>query len=227
MRLVLLPGMDGTGKLFGPLLRSLPAFSSAEVISYTDGITTYESVAEYLRSSGVDNEPFVIVAESFSVPAAIAWAAEAPPLLRGLVLCSGFARSPIRGIFRPMCRWLSGLLRRFTSRFAIRAFLLGGAPKSDVDGVMRALDSVDPATISARLQAILACDLRSELRQLRVPILFLDPARDRLISHSSFLEMKRIQPSAVCRTIDGPHLLLQTKPAECAKAIAKFIEQLA
>jgi hypothetical protein len=52
-----------------------------------------------------DSEPFVLLAESFSTPVAIRVAAENPTNLKGLILCAGFATSPVSGLPR-MLGWL-------------------------------------------------------------------------------------------------------------------------
>jgi pimeloyl-[acyl-carrier protein] methyl ester esterase len=58
-----------------------------------------------VRASCPVSEPFVILAESFSSSPAIQYAATNPTNLKGLVLCSGFAASPIKGILRYIA-WL-------------------------------------------------------------------------------------------------------------------------
>lgn len=77
MRLVLLPGLDGTGRLFQPLLAHLPSTIDPLVISYSNLAGTYAEMLPAARKELPPDRPFVLLAESFSGPAAIALAANA------------------------------------------------------------------------------------------------------------------------------------------------------
>src|SRR5258706_2862593 len=89
---LLLPGMDGTGRLFTPLGRALGPRFETRVIAYPrDRVLTYGELGAQIA---LPRGPFVLVAESFSGPIAIALAASRPPGLVGLVLAASFARSP-------------------------------------------------------------------------------------------------------------------------------------
>src|SRR6185369_2945536 len=94
-RLVLLPGMDGTGILFEPLLEILPPELEAQVVSYpTHKPCGYEELAGLVAAALPKDGPFIILGESFSGPLAIMAAHAQPPGLKGIVLCASFARSP-------------------------------------------------------------------------------------------------------------------------------------
>ena len=94
-KLILLPGMDGTGELFGPFLNALRNRFNAQVIRYpTDLALGYQELSTFVRNALPVDEPYVFLAESFSGPIAIAIAAEAPPSSRGSILCCTFARNP-------------------------------------------------------------------------------------------------------------------------------------
>ena len=50
MRLVMLPGLDGTGLLFKPLIGCLPERFTVDVISYpTDHVLAYDELVEFVR----------------------------------------------------------------------------------------------------------------------------------------------------------------------------------
>ena len=64
--------MDGTGELFGPLIQSMPESVTAEVLSYPqDPSADYETLTEFVLAHLPKDEPFVLVAESFSGPLAV------------------------------------------------------------------------------------------------------------------------------------------------------------
>jgi pimeloyl-[acyl-carrier protein] methyl ester esterase len=97
-RLVLLPGLDGTGELFAGFLRVLPTSLDTTVVSYPTNIfLPYSELLQLVRDAVPKAEPFVLLAESFSTPLALKYAATSPPNLAAVVICAGFARSPIMG----------------------------------------------------------------------------------------------------------------------------------
>lgn len=66
------------------------------------------------------------------------------------------------------------------------------------------------------------------MRQLRLPVLCLTARNDRLVSRSveRDLEVMGYAGQMTVHRFDAPHMLLQTRPAECAQAIASFTRYL-
>ena len=98
-RLVLLPGLDGTGQLFAEFLAALPDSFTATVVSYpTNKLFPYSELRTFVSAAVPKTEPFVLLAESFSTPLAVEFAASNPPNLTALVICAGF-------VFKPIAAW--------------------------------------------------------------------------------------------------------------------------
>jgi pimeloyl-[acyl-carrier protein] methyl ester esterase len=228
-RLVLLPGMDGTGLLFDDFVKALPSsFSATEVRYPSDSILPYSDLMTFLQSAAPAVEPFVLVAESFSTPLAVQYAAMNPPNLKGLVICAGFVSSPAKGWRRFIVSVMAPVLFRLPfPDFAIRFFLVGPNAATLLIAALRAaISSVRPEVLSGRLRDVLACDARAELAQVAVPILYFQGERDRLVHALCLDEMRRIKPEIAVIAIVGPHLILQREPERAADAIAKFMTQL-
>lgn len=101
MQLLLLSGMDGTGRLFGPLLRALPSSLSPVVGAYpADRPYGYAELLPLVEAAAPAGAEYVVVGESFSGLLALMLAAQRPPGLRGIVLCESFVRSPPNRIDR-------------------------------------------------------------------------------------------------------------------------------
>jgi pimeloyl-[acyl-carrier protein] methyl ester esterase len=93
--LVLLPGLDGTGKLFAEFLRVLDLNISTLVVAYSKDIPmNYDQLETLVTAALPTDRPFVLLGESFSGPLAIRIAARRPASLVGLVLCVTFASNP-------------------------------------------------------------------------------------------------------------------------------------
>jgi pimeloyl-ACP methyl ester carboxylesterase len=173
-------------------------------------------------------EPYVVVAESYSTPLAIRIAAMRPGNLKGVVLCAGFATSPLKG-------WLHSLtgllplrgLRLMFPEFMVRRFLVGeDAAPALVSAVIGEVEWVEPKVLAARVREVLHCDVRAELAKVEVPIQYLRAAEDRLVDVACLEEIVMIQPKTVSAVVDGPHLLLQREAAFCAGVVAGFVRGL-
>lgn len=227
-RLVLLPGMDGTGWLLENFAAALPASLRPLIVRYPPtGCGSYSEVAEFLRAARLDLEPFVLLAESYSSVAAVTWAAAKPPNLRGLILCVGFVTPPVRQLLGPISELLSYVLFAIPRpTFVTKHWTAGSdAPKELLDKLKRIRTTIPAATFAARIRAVLNCDVRAQLAQVRVPILFLHAKDDRLIGIKHLKEMQAIQPEAEIEVFPGSHLLLERHPQAAADRVARFIRE--
>ncbi len=79
MILALLPGMDGTGTMFSILSRVLPPRFEPRVIDYPARETlSYDALLARIEARLPTDQPYAVVAESFSEPLAIRLAAAKP-----------------------------------------------------------------------------------------------------------------------------------------------------
>jgi hypothetical protein len=78
--LVLLPGLDGTGKLFAEFLRVLDLNISTLVVAYPKDVPmNYDELETLVTAALPTDRPFVLLGESFSGPAAVAASVAADP----------------------------------------------------------------------------------------------------------------------------------------------------
>jgi pimeloyl-ACP methyl ester carboxylesterase len=227
--LILLPGLDGTGSLFSALVQRLPLEFGIKVMTFsTERSMTYEDLLPKVLPMVPRDGPFLVVAESFSTPLAVKFAATHPPNLAGVVLGAGFVTSPVK--YRALARMLA---RRFLFRLPLPAlilehFLIGrNAPQDLMDAVRQAIQQVNPEVLAQRVLAVLDCDARQDLLQVDVPILYVRAERDRLVPRACFNEIECISPGVVAISIDAPHLVFQREPRQAAAAIVRFAEGLA
>jgi len=221
--LVLLPGMDGTGRLFERLVAGLPAGAVPSVIAYPrERPLGYAELLELVRPQCPNDERWFMLGESFSGPLALRLAAERPAGLCGVVLAASFVASPVR--WAP--RWLvrAGLFSAAMHHVAGRVLGTGfGGPELQA-AFVAANASVAPAVLARRAREILAVDCsRLATRLADVPVLALAARRDRVLGGRDVAEIQRLLPHAVVQWFDAPHLLLQTRAAEAAAAIAAFM----
>jgi pimeloyl-ACP methyl ester carboxylesterase len=229
MRLVLLPGMHGTGELFSGFMRALPEPTQIEALSYPSDVSlSYPQLLESVRSFVPATDPYFLLAESFSTPLAIQFAATNPPNLKGLMLCAGFATSPLTRPMSLLALALSPLLFHLPLPSpVIDRFLVGpSAPESLSIAVRQAVSSVRPQVLASRLRTVLAGDVRRELSRIAVPVLYIQATEDKLVPPRCLREIQAISPQTKVIQLNGPHLILQREPRQAAEAVAAFIRTI-
>lgn len=227
LQLVLLPGMDGTGDLFDPLLSALPPAPPPVVMRYPAGEPLdYPALEQRVRQALPAQAPFVLLAESFSGPLGATIAAAPPSNLRGLILCASFVRAPHPrlGVARPLAGWLPVTL---LPRVVLHHLLLGahGTPalRAALD---QAVARVAPAVMRTRLKAVMGADQSAAFAGVRMPVLYLQARHDRVVPPAAAVLVARLAPQTRVVDIDAPHCLLQAAPEAAAEAIVGFMHTL-
>lgn len=212
----LMPGMDATGLLWRPLVDAMGARDGLRALEYPERVVRYDEVLDLV---GTPPPGTLLVAESFSGPAAIRLAHAHPDRVRALVLVASFAK----GSRAPLLagRLLEGLMAIRPPALAIRALMVGlDAPDALVERVREALVRVPPATMLERVRETARTDVRSELAALRCPVVWLCASQDRLVPRRATRDARIARPALDVRTVEGPHLLAQARPHEVARILA-------
>lgn len=222
--ILLLPGFDGTGKLFADFVASIDEPKRASAASYRDE----EVFDDYVQTVAglLPSEPSVLIAESFSGPIAIALMQRYPRRIKKAVLCATFLRSPFRLVtqfahFLPT-RMLGASI---VTKQVLASVCLNGEPPQVIERAFEIVSYLPPRAIKQRLELLSQVDVRQIARDLKTPTLILQPTRDRLVGAVGYRELANALPAAMLQKIDAPHLLLQAKPSECWRHIREFIGQ--
>ena len=226
--LLLLPGMDGTARLFQRFDAALRAQSTitTQAIAYPAAPLDYAALEAFVRERLPQDRPFVVLAESFSGPLGAALRANPPPGMRALILCCSFVRNP-RPLLAPL-RHLLGMVPFGTlPGFALRQALLApyATPALQAE-LAAALAQVPPSVLRQRLRAVLETDASRSFARGSLPVLYLRARHDRLVPPANALQILRQAPGTQLVDIDAPHMLLQAAPAAAAHAIAAFLTSL-
>ncbi len=227
--IVLLPGLDGTGVLFSPLLPHLPPSLWPIVVRYPGNEQLgYEALLERVMDALPAVERFIILGESFSGPLAVMASARHPPGLEAIILCSTFVRNPL-WIRPPLLRHLARpFLFRWYPLFSMAKALLGGYASSELRASFsEAMATVTPEVLAYRVREVLQVDVSAQLTRCPVPVLCLRGSRDLVVPGHNAAEIARTARHVIMATIAAPHMVLQTRPVEAAAAITRFIESSA
>lgn len=227
IKLVLLPGLGGSGDLFLPLIKALPETFEPIVLPLPKSTSmSYELYADFLAERMPKDEPFLLLGESFSGLLACHIAAREPSNLVGVIIVAGFTRSPHRQLasllrFVPV-RLLLTLARM---NWAAKKFLVGPevTPKR-MRLLKRTLANLDTKIVRHRIDLI--SKAKPPKKEIQVPCLQIIAREDKLIPPDHQEDFDAILPRLTKFKLSGPHFLLQAKPEFCARLLETEIARL-
>lgn len=222
MRLVLLPGLNGSDRLFAPLRPCLDSLHIECCSIPEQGQQTYAALTEALLPK-LGSSPYVLLGESFSGPLAYAIAQHQPPGLRGVILAASFLQRPHPLLaLTPYLPLPRNLLRAGP---LLRLFCVNGQASPELLELLRGeISQLPTALIRQRLLTL--NQLQAPKQPLTLPVLHLHARQDRLITRKAAASVRQHCQDLRQIDIDGPHFLLQSQPQASAKAIRAFIEEL-
>lgn len=226
---LLLPGLEGTGRLFGRFLAEASGALELRVVRYpTDAFLDYAGLEALVRRELPRDRPFALLGESFGGPLALRVAANGAPGLVGVVLAATFHRRPAARVVRALRPLSPAFFRMPLPPHAVRLLLGGDDCTADlVEEVRAAVASVDWRVMHGRAREALRVDATEWLRACPAPVLFLGGSRDRLLRSALPFEIRLARPDAEIRMLDAPHLVLQRRPAEAMRIVEAFLARAA
>jgi pimeloyl-ACP methyl ester carboxylesterase len=221
MRLVLLPGLNGSSSLFAPLLAQLGDLPCSVLELPHHGLQAHDNLANALDDQ-LGETPFVLLGESFSGRLAFRLALRRPSALKGLILAASFLQPP-HPLLPLACR-LPIPAKLPAPAWLLRWLCIEDAAPTVLQLLQKEIHHLSPQLVRQRLQAM--ARLQSPLDSLSLPTLHLWPTRDRLVSHAAAASIGRHCRDLRVSRIEGSHFLLQGRPQACAQAIQQFITEL-
>ena len=225
-RIVLLPGLHGTGALFQDFVASTPpgyevstiTFPLLEPLSYQD---LTDLVCERLLG---DRSRLILLGESFSGPLALFVAERKPPGLSGVILVASFILPPARSWAR-FLPWKTSfrVVNALTKRLVEPSRVNGSV--SVVGQIIRELHKVSPSVLADRVRSILHVNASNALIHCPVPILYLTGTKDLIVRKKCLGDIYRFRPDIHVRSIPSHHFLLQSVPSLIWQNIDWFVEK--
>lgn len=219
--LLLLPGLDGTGALFGELQAALRAYGvESMAIAYPlQPSASHDALATDIAALIPHDRPIALLGESFGASVAVKLAASSRLSVTKLVLCAPAWRAPpapARWLARRTLPWL---MRRPLLDLGLRMFGMNGASGTARRRVAAVVAGCDWRILVARLDLLEGLDLPALASRLALPILLIRPSRDRLANVAAALGAQGQDVE-----IPGPHFILQAEPERSARVIADYLK---
>lgn len=221
MRLILLPGMDGTGILFNPLISELPDNVNFNVISYpTHTPLNYSELTALVRRGLPIDDEIIIVAESFSGPIAYNLAKDKHLKIKSIIFVASFLKKP--RILLNLINWLplSVIFKLPIPVVIIRTYFLGKSANQGIVELFKdVVKKVSGKVLASRCKQI--SNLDTSLESINTPCLYIQAENDKLVTNESLDAFKQVNTSIKVVMVQGPHFILQSNPKKCAEIIAE------
>lgn len=218
-QIIVLPGLDGTDLLLDRFCEYAPPAVEITIVSLPDNPNDgYVTLCDYLSARIRNFDSCHVIAQSFSGPLGILLAHRHPDIVRRLTLVASFATSPIP-FFGRFVPW--SLLFRFPMPSWVARQFFVGADSSIIPALKNAIRQTSPPTLVRRVHCLMNVDVTSYLSELDCELTYIRPTHDRLVSKRAMNTIVGVNKSVDVREIDGPHLILQTRPKQAWASILK------
>lgn len=226
--LILLPGMDGTGRFFEPLLEHLGDQFSPQVIAYPEESPLgYEDLLQIILQRLPRENPYIVLGESFSGPLALMTAATNPPNLKGVVLVATFVRSPMPPVLNFLGKLIPAPFLSLRPRKYLLNWLLNDKCQENIkDWVLKELPKLRNDVLKARIRSILKVDVTEELVSCPVPIQYIAASEDKIVGEENLELIHFLRGDIKVEVLNGPHIILQCQPLEASRAISSFAKDM-
>ena len=223
MKIVLLPGLDGTGILFNPLIDALPDNTDSLIIDYpANEKLSYSKLVDYVIDQ-LPNEKFVLVGESFSGPIAYQIAHFMPDKVVSVIFVATFLSNPRKLLLKASSFLpISLLLSIPIPTFIIKMLLLDSSANTNIINLFKkSLKQVSPNVLSFRLQEIAKLANRHQL--CGINSIYIQATDDKLVPNNCIKDFKAMFSNLKIFKVKGSHFILQTNPIACAEIITNEI----
>ncbi len=222
--LCLLPGLDGTGQLFDPLVAALGDRCVTTVVRYGD-CQTFEDVVSMARDQLPRDTRISLVAESFSGPVAVRLMAEDSLDIGPSVFSATFATTPFQSLAR-LAKFLPDGAFGFAglNRLGLELFGLGAGASPELRArATAALHSVEAGTLKRRISILGDVDVVTLARRVKQTLLYIRATDDELVSQAQGQQLIDELADVTVKDVVGPHLILQARPVVCADLIMAHV----
>lgn len=226
MKLVLLPGMDGSGQLFAPFLSVFSGFEYQVILLPQTGNQNYQYLAEYVTAQ-LPDEDFVLLAESFSGAIAMLVSQKRNRYLKAIIFVATFVTPPHKVLLTCASLFPVRLLLNLPFLpYVYRYMLLGKNSDNHLIQLFKDVIAKMPEKLfKRRIKAMRSLPFQPSIisQPITVPTLYLQPTLDRLVSKLHYLDFQKCCTHIKLAIIPGSHFIMQTNPDGCAHIISQFL----
>ncbi len=218
IKLILLPGMDGTGKLFDPLIKLLPEAIDKEVIPLSSLKEGDAESQAYEIARRLGEEQIVIFAESYSGIIAYQLCQINTLNIKHVIFAASFLSRPSYfsrfGYLAP----LSIIRFNLLPEFLLSWLFFGSVHRIElVKLFLSALQLVSNTTLKRRLKNI-ACMVEPD-KTIQTACTYLQASNDKLVNKKAIISFQKLCINLHVKQIIGGHFIAQSNPEKCLEVI--------
>lgn len=224
MKVVLLPGLDGTADLFDDFIFHL-GLPVQKVCYPMAGLQTYSYLIDFVKSKLPLSEDYIILGESFSGPIAAKLASENIPGMKGAVFVATFIQSPNPKLVKlakniPVSKVTKLPFFKFWSRRLIGS----GCSNTMIERFGQVMASLNQDIIAERLDATLSTESLG-IEDITMPALYLQAKYDFMVPKYCEQGFEAICKKYQSFVIKSSHFVLQSEPKETAERIRDWLDE--
>lgn len=221
MKIILLPGVDGTGILFKPFVDIFKADVSVEVIPLTkdsdQSILNQVSVIE----ETVGDEKVVLIVESYSGLLAYELARRNKIHIEQIFFFGCFLQPP--SFIGKVGRFLPVRLLNIIPDKLLSHILFNRWASPELIALFRkAIESVDFPNLKKRLNTIGI--YQKPTQPIDVPCVYVQGTMDNLVSAYNVKAFEELCINLQIEVVEATHMLLQTQPETMSQLIHKYLQ---
>ncbi|HEY7886192.1 MAG TPA: alpha/beta hydrolase [Cellvibrionaceae bacterium] len=217
LTLVMLPGLDGSGVLFEPLLALLPPEISVQVIRLSDFPSEDRAAQAQFLAERLGEAPCVIFAESYSGRLAYELALLPKVNIRHIIFVGSFLASPSRQSRR--AHWLpAGLLKSRFILWRLLSYFLFHQYRPDLLALLSCA-MANQSSVRLKQRLVNLADAQNPDKPISVACTYLQAKEDRLVDTTALVGIRAVCISLDVVQVEGGHFIAQTEPQLCRDII--------
>lgn len=225
MKIILLPGLDGTGLMFDPFLERAPSDVTLVVIPLDENEDeTFRGQAERTVSL-LGNDRIILLGESYSGRIAYELCKLAPDKIAHCIFAASFLSN--RSFFSRFASVLplSVVQRRLVPK-ALMSFILFHNKGSEelLELFYKSVSKVRASTIKKRIRNV--ASLKSPTGTIDIPCTYIRATEDRIVSKSAVNDFRKVCSTLCEHEVAGGHFILQSNPEDCWQIIMETVDVL-
>lgn len=221
MKIILLPGVDGSGILFEPFVKIFEPEVPVEVMPLTNdsdqSILNQVSIIE----DAIGDEEVILIVESYSGLLAYELAKRNKIRIKQIFFFGCFLQPP--SLIGKIGRFLPVRLLNIIPNKVLAHILFNRWSSPELTTLFRkAIESVDFTNLKKRIKAIATYQKPSQV--IDVPCVYVQATMDNLVSAYNVKAFEDLCSDLQVEVVEATHMLLQTQPEAMSQLIHKYLQ---
>lgn len=221
MKIILLPGVDGSGILFEPFIKIFKSEVPVEVMPLTQdsdqSILNQVSIIE----NAVGDEEVILIVESYSGLLAYELAKRNKIQINQIFFFGCFLQPP--SLIGKIGRFLPVRLLNIIPSKVLAHILFNRWSSPELNQLLsQAIQSINFSNIKKRFKTIATVQKPSQV--IDVPCVYVQATMDNLVSAYNLKTFEELCSNLQVEIVEATHMLLQTQPEAMSQLIHKYLQ---